>query len=72
MKGNDSLLTIGSMRMFMRLTHLLPLVAMCRRLLSREKEPLVNDVIRSGIVPKLVAFLSMDARWVNVMDIGCS
>ena len=36
----------------------------CRRLLSREKEPLVNDVIKSGVVPKLVEFLANDARLV--------
>ena len=41
-------------------------VSWCRRLLSREKEPLVNDVIRSGVVPKLVEFLSNDARLVQV------
>lgn len=36
-------------------------VQSARRLLSREKEPLVNDVIKSGVVPKLVEFLANDA-----------
>ena len=29
----------------------------CRRILSRERQPPIDDIIKSGVVPRLVEFL---------------
>lgn len=34
----------------------------CRKLLSREKDPPINDIIEGGIVPRCIQFLECDHK----------
>ena len=36
----------------------------CRKMLSRERNPPINDVIKTGVVPRLVFFLQTAQRLV--------
>lgn len=36
----------------------------CRKMLSRECNPPINNVIKTGVVPRMVTFLDQEDRWV--------
>lgn len=36
----------------------------CRKLLSREKDPPINDIIQGGIVPRCIELLDCDHKYV--------
>lgn len=40
----------------------------CRKLLSREKNPPINDIIQGGIVPRCIELLNCDNKYVYVYN----
>jgi len=43
----------------------------CRRILSRERKPPIDDVVEAGVLPRLVEFLSRCDRYVDEFILIC-